>query len=394
MQYNFDEIIDRRNTGAIKLERCKTLFGTTELLPLWVADMDFRTPDFILDAIRARLDHPVLGYTMPPKNFYDATWHWIKSHHNWELEKQWIGFVPGIVPALSFVVQCFTEPGKEVMVQSPVYYPFFNVIKNNGREVVNNPLRESKGKFEMQLADFEAKITENTQMLLLCNPHNPGGRVWTKDELLQLAAVCEKHNILVISDEIHADMVLPGQIAHTPFASINEWAKQNTVTLMAPTKVFNMPALISSVYIIANDSLRRKFTQFLEVSELNNGNIFAFIGALAAYENGEAWRTQMLSYVDANIDYVVDFLQKYVPEVVAMRPEASFLVWLDARALGLDNEATHQFFSHKAGLGLNKGSIFGEGGEGHVRINVACPRSVLVQAMQQLKAAVDEFMNR
>jgi len=389
--YNFDEIIDRKDTNAVKLERCKALFGTEDVLPLWVADMDFRTPDFILDAIRQRLEHPILGYTMPSKDFYPLMQKWITGHHNWNVKREWIGFLPGIVPGLAFAVQSLTEVGDEIMVQSPVYYPFFNVIENNHRVIVNNPLKEVDGKFVMDFDDLEKKLTSKTRLFILCNPHNPGGRVWTKEELQQFAEICSKHNVTIISDEIHADMVLPGNPAHTPLATVSEWAQNNTVTFMAPTKVFNMPGLISSGYIIPNSELRHKFAEFLEASEMNAGNIFAYIGAVAAYEHGETWRLEMLDYVKGNIDYIVDFLKKNVPQVVPMIPEASFLVWLDCKALGMETDDLHKFFSLQAKLGLNKGTIFGEGGEYHLRLNVACSRRVLEQAMMQLKEAVDNL---
>lgn len=390
--YNFDEIIDRKGTNAVKLERCKALFGTEDVLPLWVADMDFRTPDFILNAINQRLEHPVLGYTTTPKEFYPLMQQWITSHHNWQVKREWIGFLPGIVPGLSFAVQSLTKPGDEIIVQSPVYYPFFNVIKNNHRILVNNQLIEKDGKYVMDYDDLESKINEKTKLFIFCNPHNPGGRVWTRDELAKMAAVCEKHNITIISDEIHADMVLPGNTAHTPLATVSEWAEQHTVTFMAPTKVFNMPGLISSGYIIPNAALRHQFAEYLEASEMNAGNIFAYIGAMAAYQHGEAWRVEMLDYVQKNIEYVADFLKNNVPQVVPMIPEASFLVWLDCRDLGMETDELHQFFSLKAGLGLNKGTIFGPGGEYHLRLNVACSRRILEQAMEQLKKAVGDVM--
>lgn len=389
--YNFDEIIDRKDTNAVKLERCKALFGTEDVLPLWVADMDFRTPDFILDAIRQRLEHPILGYTMPSKDFYPLMQKWITEHHNWNVKREWIGFLPGIVPGLAFAVQSLTEVGDEIIVQSPVYYPFFNVIENNHRVIVNNPLKKVDGKFVMDFEDLEKKFTSKTRLFILCNPHNPGGRVWTKEELQQFAEICSKHNVTIISDEIHADMVLPGNPAHTPLATVSEWAQNNTVTFMAPTKVFNMPGLISSGYIIPNSELRHKFAEFLEASEMNAGNIFAYIGAVAAYEHGETWRLEMLDYVKGNIDYIADFLKKNVPQVVPMIPEASFLVWLDCKALGMETDDLHKFFSLQAKLGLNKGTIFGEGGEYHLRLNVACSRRVLEQAMMQLKEAVDKL---
>jgi len=386
--YNFDEVIDRKGTNAVKLERCKALFGTDNVLPLWVADMDFRTPDFILNAISERLKHPILGYSVLTKSFYSLTQKWLLEHHHWDTKTEWIGFLPGIVPGLAFAVQCFTQPEDGVLVQPPVYYPFFNVIKNNHRVVVQNPLQEVNGRYAMNYEALEAQFTHNTKLFILCNPHNPGGRVWTKDELLKLAAICEKHHVLVVSDEIHADMTFEGN-THIPFASISHWAQNNTITLMAATKVFNMPALVSSYYVIPNADLRHKFASFLEVSEISSGNLFAYIGVLAAYEHGEPWRIAMLRYVKNNIDYVVDFLKNNVPQVVPMIPEASFLVWLDCSALGMETDVLHQFFALKAGLGFNKGTVFGTGGEFHLRMNVACARSVLEQAMFQLKAAVE-----
>ena len=388
MKYDFDEVIDRRNTGAIKLERCKALFGTEDVLPLWVADMDFRTPDFILEAIRERLKHPILGYTMPPKNFYPLTVKWITDHHGWKVKRDWVGFLPGIVPGLAFAVQCLTEVGDEIVVQTPVYYPFFHVIENNNRKLLVNQLKEVDGKFMMDFEDLEKKFTEKTKLFILCNPHNPGGRVWTKAELEKLASICEKFNITIVSDEVHADMVLPGQQAHTIFSTVSEWAEQHTVTFMAPTKVFNMPGLISSAYIIPNLELRKKFADYLEASEMNAGNIFAYIGAVAAYEHGEAWRLEMLNYVQGNIEFIVDFLKTNIPQVKPMIPEASFLIWLDCREMGMETDELHKFFSLKAGIGLNKGTIFGAGGEYHLRLNVACPRSILEQAMTQLQSAV------
>jgi len=388
MKYNFDEVIDRRNTQAIKLERCKTLFGTEDLLPLWVADMDFRTPDFIINAIQKRLEHPILGYTMPSKNFYSTSINWIKEHHDWNVQREWFGFLPGIVPGLSFAVQSLTSPGDEIIVQPPVYYPFFHVIEKNHRVVVQNQLKEENGKFVMDFDDLEKKFTSKTKLFILCNPHNPGGRVWTKAELRQFAAICEKHQVTVVSDEIHADMVLPGNTKHTPFATISDWAGQNSVTFMAPTKVFNMPGLISSGYIIPNEELRHRFAQFLEASEMNAGNLFAYTAAIAAYENGEEWRKQMLDYVQSNVNYIVDFLKNNIPQITPMIPEASFLVWLDCKELGMETDELHKFFSLKAALGLNKGTIFGPGGEYHLRLNVACPRSILEKAMKQLLKAV------
>jgi len=388
MTYNFDEIIDRRNTGAIKLERCKALYGSDDVLPLWVADMDFRTPDFIFEAIRERCEHPILGYSMPPREFYPSLMNWVKDHHQWELKRAWIGFLPGIVPGLSFAVQSLTVPGDEVIVQPPVYYPFFHVVTNNNRVVINNPLKEIDGRYEMDFEDLESKITAKTKMFILCNPHNPGGRVWKAETLKQLADICAKHNIIVVSDEIHADMVL-GNHKHIPFATVSDSAARISLTFMAPSKTFNMPGLISSSYIIPNEELRKQFVDFLEASELTGGNIFAYAATVAAYEKGEEWRTQMLDYVQGNIDYVVDFMKKNIPQIKPMIPEASFLIWLNCQELGMETDELFDFFAKKAGLGLNKGTTFGQGGEYHLRLNVACSRLILKKAMEQLSKAVN-----
>ena len=387
MTYNFDEIIDRKNTDSIKLERCKALFGTEDVLPLWVADMDFRTPDFILDAIKKRMEHPILGYSMPPRNFFPLLIEWIKEHHNWDVKREWIGFLPGIVPGLSFAVQCFTTPGDEIIVQPPVYYPFFHVIEKNHRTAIYNQLKEANGKYEMDFEDLESKISPKTKMFILCNPHNPGGKVWSKETLKRLDDICLKNNILVISDEIHADMVF-SDYTHTPYATVSESAANNSATFMAPSKVFNMPGLISSSFIIPNKELRNKFVDFLDASEMAGGNIFAYAATVAAYEKGEEWRIQMLDYVQKNIDFVSNFLKTNIPEIQPMIPEASFLVWLDCTKLGMETEDLFRFFVQKVGLGLNKGTIFGPGGESHLRLNVACPRSVLEKAMKQLETAV------
>ena len=388
MTYNFDEIIDRRNTGAIKVERCKALYGSEDVLPLWVADMDFRTPDFIFEAILERCEHPILGYSMPPKEFYPSLMNWIKDHHQWEVKRPWIGFLPGIVPGLSFAVQSLTLPGDEVIVQPPVYYPFFHVVSNNKRVLINNPLKNIHGKYEMDFKDLESKITSKTRMFILCNPHNPGGRVWSKETLKQLADICAKNNIIVVSDEIHADMVFEGH-KHIPFATVSGNAAQISLTFMAPSKTFNMPGLISSSYIIPNEELRKCFVDFMEASELTGGNIFAYAATVAAYNKGEEWRKQMLGYVSENIEFVVDFLKNNIPQIKPMIPEASFLIWLNCKELGMETDDLFDFFARKAGLGLNKGTTFGMGGEYHLRLNVACSRLILKRAMEQLAAAVN-----
>lgn len=387
MKYNFDEVIDRHNTGAVKIERCKDLFGTEDLLPLWVADMDFATPDFIVDSIKNRLNHPILGYSVACEDYYRSVLKWMNELHDCSFEREWLGFLPGIVPGLAFAINAFSQPNDEVIVQPPVYPPFINVPAKNNRKVVFNPLKEVNGQFEMDFDDFERKITGRTRLVLLCNPQNPGGRVWDAETLRKLAAICYRHGILVVSDEIHSDMALKGY-KHIPFATVSELAQQNSITYMAPSKTFNMAGLISSSYIIPHPEIRKKFKEYLENSELANGNIFAYIACKAAYENGAAWRSQMLEYVQGNLDYVVGFLKEYVPQIKPMIPQASFLVWLDCSGMNMTTNQLQNFMVKEAKLGLNKGTTFGPGGEHHLRLNIGCPRSVLVQAMEQLRRAV------
>lgn len=385
--YNFDEIIDRHNTDAIKIERCKALFGTENIIPLWVADMDFRTPDFILNAIYKRLEHPILGYSKFPKELMPSLVNWIKKLHNWDINPDWAGFVPGIVSGIAFAIDAYTQTGDEIIIQPPVYYPFMDIINKSHRKLIYNQLVEKNGKFEMDFTDLEQKITDKTRLFILCNPHNPGGRAWDKASLQQLCDICSRHNVLVISDEIHSDLVLTGH-THTPFASISETASNISVTFQAPTKTFNMPGLVSSSYIIPNRELRFKYAQYLDKIEQAGGNIFAYVATQSAYQYGEEWRQQMLEYVENNLNYVIEFLATNIPQIKPMQPEATYLLWLNCRELGMETDELHQFFARKAGLGLNKGTVFGPGGEYHLRLNAACPRSVLEQAMKQLQLAI------
>ena len=393
MKYNFDELIDRRNTGAVKTDLCKKMFGTDNLIPLWVADMDFRTPDFIIDAINNRCKHPILGYTVPDEEYFNSIIRWIDARHGWKLERSWLGFLPGIVPGLAFAVNALTQTGDQIIIQPPVYPPFIHVPSKNDRELIFNPLKVVDGRFEMDLEDLEYKITDRTRMFILCNPHNPGGRTWDADTLIKVAEICHKHGVLVVSDEIHSDMALPGNV-HTPFASVSELAAQNSITYMAPSKTFNMAGLVSSSYIIPNGEIRKKFSDFMNNSELANGNIFAYVAAQAAYENGTEWLTEMIRYIQGNVNYIVEFLEKNVPQIKPMIPQASFLIWLDCAGLEMNSHQLQDFMVKEARLGLNKGTTFGPGGEQHLRLNIGCSREVLKQAMEQLKSAINSRLNK
>ena len=384
-QYNFDEIIERQGTGAIKTDILKERFGEADLLPLWVADMDFRTPDFILQAIENRCKTGILGYAKTPDNYHPEVMQWLHRMHRWEIEKEWLDFIPGVVKGIAFCVMHFTQPGEKVIIQSPVYYPFRMVPENLGRTVVNNPLREENGQYSMDFDHLESIIDDDCKLLVLCNPHNPIGITWSKDTLQRLADMCLKHNILVISDEIHADLAIFGH-KHIPFATVSEAAVQNSITLMAPSKTFNMAGVVSSYCIIPNPTIRRGFYHFLQASELNQMHSFAGIACTAAYAHGEVWMREMLSYVEENIRFVQQYLQENIPSIKAIIPQASFLVWLDCRAMNLSQKELVDFFVREAKLALNDGSSFGTGGDGFMRMNVGCPRKTLQIALERLRA--------
>ena len=389
MKYSFDEVIDRTGTAAVKIDGMKEVWGRTDLLPLWVADMDFATPPFILDAIRRRCEHPILGYTEKPESYYQAIIGWVKRRYGMEVSKEQLNYVPGIVAGLGMALNCFTAPGDKVMIMPPVYHPFAWLVQRNGRRLVECPLKLENGTYRMDLDLFRRSI-KGVRVLILCNPHNPGGVVWTKEELETLADVCAEDNVIVFSDEIHADLTLPPH-RHVPFAMISEHARNNSVTFMAPSKAFNMPGMAASHTVIYNEGLRKRFVSYLDAGELDMGHVLAYPAVEAAYTEGDEWLEQCLAYVQANIDYVEAYLQENLPAIQAMRPQASYLVWLDCRKLGLSQEALVDFFVSGARLALNDGAMFGKEGEGFMRMNVGCPRSILEQAMKQLKEAYDNL---
>ncbi|NDV59064.1 MalY/PatB family protein [Bacteroides sp. 519] len=383
MKYNFDEIIDRTHTDAVKVDALQTIWGRTDLTPLWVADMDFRTAPFVVEAIKKRLEHEILGYTVKAESWYTSIIQWLNNRYSWKINSDTLLFSPGIVTGLALAVQCFTKPGDKVMVQPPVYHPFFLVTEHNNREVVYSPLVLQDGQYHIDMDRFRKDI-QGCKMFILCNPHNPGGRVWTKEELSELAAICHENNVFVVSDEIHADLTLP-PYKHHPFATISEEARMNCITFMSPSKAFNMAGLYSSYCIIENKELKEKFEDHLNKIELGGGNVFSFISVAAAYSNGTEWLDQLIEYIQGNIDFTDNFLKENVPAIKVIRPQASYLVFLDCRELGLSQEELVKFFVDDARLALNDGTMFGKEGTGFMRLNVGCPRSVLKQALEQLR---------
>lgn len=388
MKYNFDEIINRNDTDSIKWDAVKTRWGRNDLTPMWVADMDFRTAPFVIEALKKRLDHEVLGYTFACKEWAESIINWVKVRYEWDIQEEMLTFTPGIVRGLAFAIQCFTEKNDKVMVMPPVYHPFFLVTKNNEREVVYSPLVLKDGQYHIDFDRFREDV-QGCKLLILSNPHNPGGRVWTKEELAMIAEICYESHTLVISDEIHADLTLP-PYKHPTFALVSEKARMNSIVFMSPSKAFNMPGIASSYAIIENDDLRHKFLRYMEASELNEGHLFAYLSVAAAYSNGTEWLDQVINYIKENIDFTENYLKKSIPSISMIRPQASYLIFLDCRKLNLSQSELKRLFVEDAHLALNDGTTFGKEGEGFMRLNIACPRALLEKALQQLEQAVNK----
>lgn len=387
--YDFDRVIDRHNTDAMSIERLDVYFGATDLQPFWIADNSFATPDFVIEAMRQRLEHPIFGYTAENPNYRTSLINWVKKQHGWDIKPEWLTYIPGIVKGIGMVINVFVKEDEKVIIQPPVYHPFRLTPLANKRQVVFNPLRElADGTYEMDFENLEKVADEKCKLLILCNPHNPAGIVWPRETLERLADFCAKKGILVISDEIHCDMALFGH-KHIPFASVSESAAQNSITFQAPSKTFNIAGIVSSYSIVPNPEIREKFYGWLEANELNEPHLFAPIATMAAYTpEGDEWRKQMVKYIEGNVRFVEEYCAKHMPQIRPVRPQASFLVWLDCRQLGLTQEQLVDLFVKKAKLALNDGTMFGDEGFGHMRFNVGFPREVIAQALDSLREAL------
>ncbi len=385
-KYNFDEIIERKGTNSIKYDALKMFFKSDDVLPLWVADMDFKTPDFIIDAIKERTEHEIFGYTFRPDSYYDAVIGWMKRRHNWEIKKEWISFSPGVVAGLTIAVETFSKPGQGVIVQPPVYFPFFDCVKGTKRKMIENPLKIENGRYTFDLDDLKSKIDSNTKFLLLSNPQNPGGMVWSKEELTNLTNICLENDIMIISDEIHSDLIFNGH-QHIPLASISDEVAQNCMVSMAPSKTFNVAGLSSSLVIIPNKVKMARYEKTIGVGHYGMGNIFGSIALEAAYSQGDEWLEQMLDYLWDNYLLLEEFINTKLPRIKIMKPEATYLVWLDFSDYGMNNEDLSKFTVEKAKVALNDGGRFGTGGEGWLRINIGCPRQILQEALERLEKA-------
>ena len=383
-KYNFDEIIERRGTGALKTDKLEERFGRGDLLAAWVADMDFATPDFIVDALKKRLDHPIFGYGIEPAEYRPLIKAWEKDLHDWDIEDEWLSYIPGIVKGIGMVINVFTQPRDDVFIMPPVYHPFRITVEENGRRVVNIPLiEEAKGKYNIDF-DLLEKTETKGGVLLLSSPHNPAGRIWDKEELRKLAEICKRKTLLVVSDEIHADMALWGK-KHVPFATVSDEARENSITFCAPSKVFNIPGIVSSFAVVPNKEIREKFYGWLKANELNEAPEFSYIATCAAYKFGKEWRLEMLDYIEKNIETVEKFFEEEMPEIKTVRPDASFLVWLDCRNMGKKHEELVDYFVNQCRVALNDGAMFGEEGSGLMRLNVAMPREKLMEVLERIR---------
>ncbi len=382
MIQNFDEIIAREKTNCYKYDLREKFFNAEDVFPMWVADTDFKAPDFIIEAMQKRLSHGIFGYTFLDDDYYRAITQWLKKQHGWNVEKDWIKYSPGVVPSLFACVLAFTQPDDKVIVQTPVYFPFYSAVKETGRTLVRNPLVLKDGRYYMDLEDLKSKIDDKTKMIILCSPHNPTGNVWKPEELIDLCNICLEKNILIISDEIHADIVFDG-FKHTPTASLSDDIARNTMTLMAPSKTFNIAGLNSSYVVSSNSELVEKFAKQIEALHIGP-NIFAIEATKAAYFNGELWLKELIGYFKANTNTVKEFLKQELDKVSFIEPEGTYLLWLDFRKFGLKREEINKILIEGAKLGLSDGFMFGEEGDGFQRMNIGCPNSMIKKALSQL----------
>lgn len=387
MRYDFDEVLDRRGTHSLKWDHCRTAFGLDDVIPMWVADMDFAAPAPVADAVRARAAHGAYGYASVPDSFWESAIGWLRRRHGWEVQRGWLGRAPGVVPALSLCVNAFTDPGDGVVVQTPVYYPFFRAVERNGRRLIRNPLTVEDGTYRMDLADLERRIDGHTRLLILCSPHNPVGRVWATSELERLAEVCLRRNLVVLSDEIHMDLVMPGH-RHVPLAALSPAVSDRVVTCVAPSKTFNVAGLSMSLVVASNAELLARYDAQFEAAGLVIASLFGTVALEAAYRGGDEWLDQLVEYLAANVDFTERFIRERLPELRFVRPEGTYLALIDCRRLGMAQKELDAFFLRKAGVYFDSGPWFGEEAAGFERINLACPRTTLRQALERIERAL------
>lgn len=389
MKYDFDEIIDRSDNRAAKYDERVKKFGTNEVIPLWIADMDFRIAQPIIDACKRKAEEGLWGYTSRPDSYFKAVQEWEKKRNQWDVDVSLMSWSLGVVPALSAIVKVFSHTGDKILIQTPVYSEFYDVTEAWGRVVVENQLIEKNEKWHVDFEEFEKKAKE-CKIFLLCNPHNPLGIVWEPEELKRMVEICIANDVLLVSDEIHSDLIFHGK-KHTPTATLSKEIAKKIITCVSATKTFNLAGLQASTTIFPNEQMKRKFDDFWMNMDIQRNNAFSSVAMEAAYNEGEEWLTQLLAYISENFDFIKKYFDENIPKIKPNVPDATYLVWLDCRELGMSNEELRDFMIHKAGLGLNEGCSFGRSLSGYMRLNAACPRSVLEQALKQLKEAMDKL---
>lgn len=386
MSIDFDREIPRDGTCSVKHDGCAAYFGTPEVLPLWVADMDFAAPEAVTRALAERAAHPVYGYTLYPESLYDALIAWLKKRHSWEVQREWIVMAPGVVPSLFATVMACTRQDEGVIVQPPVYFPFFSAVTANRRRLVRNALRLEHGRYTIDFEDLERRAAEGARLLLLCSPHNPVGRVWSKAELAEILRIARRYDVTILSDEIHADLVYP-ESRHTALATLAD-NTDKLITAVAPSKTFNIPGLGLSSLIAPDPAHRDALKKVFETVHISNTNPFSIVAFEAAYRGGEAWLDSLLIYLRDTRDFVGDYLARHLPAIRLIQPEGTYLLWLDCRELNMNGMQLREFFVRQAGVGMSPGTVFGQGGSGFMRMNIASPRHVIADALERIVNAL------
>ena len=390
MKFNFDKIIDRTNNFSAKWSEMNKNFGTNNLLPMWVADMDFLTAPCVMEALKDRLEQGIFGYTTRPSSYNESIVNWLDNRFSWKINQEWLMFSPAVITSISLLIQNLTQKNDKIMIQEPVYSPFHSIVESNERSLVISPLvKLDDGSYVMDYEDIEAKI-KDVKVFILCNPHNPVGRVWTREELTRLGEICLKHNVLVISDEIHSDIILKNH-KHTPFASISKEFSENTITCMAPTKTFNLAGLQSSFLVISNPYYYEVMDKAFSILDIKRNNAFSLVATEAAYNYGEDWLYELIKYIEDNVDFAIDYIKNYMPQLKVKKPEGTYLLWVDFSNLNVDKKDLKNALINKGRIALSDGSSFGIGGDGYYRINLACPRSMVLEGLKRIEFAINSL---
>ena len=390
MSFNFNKIIDRTNNFSAKWSEMNKNFGSNDLLPMWVADMDFLTAPCILEELKDRLEQGIFGYTTRPSSYNESIVNWLDNRFSWKIKKEWLMFSPAVITSISLLIQNLTQKNDKIMIQEPVYSPFHNIVELNERDLVISPLiKLDDGSYIMDYEDIEAKI-KDVKIFILCNPHNPVGRVWTREELTRLGQICLKHNVIVISDEIHSDIILKNH-KHIPFASISKEFCKNTITCMAPTKTFNLAGLQSSFLVMSNPYYYEVMDRAFSTLDIKRNNAFSLVATEAAYNYGEDWLDELIKYIEDNVDFAIEYIKTHMPKLKVKKPEGTYLLWVDFNSLNVDEKDLKDALINKGKVALNSGSSFGIGGDGYYRINLACPRAMVLEALKRIEFAINSL---